>query len=135
MWRFSFVTALLIVGLTGCNKSQNQSVGTQPADVTNADPANGNLASADQSGAQPASVPAAPEASYEENSSYQQPVQASEPPPPLPDYSQPPAPGDDYVWTPGYWDYASSRLLLGSRRVDRGTLRRCALDSPVVGLR
>jgi hypothetical protein len=26
---------------------------------------------------------------------------------PLPDYEQPPAPGDDYLWTPGYWAYAS----------------------------
>jgi hypothetical protein len=29
--------------------------------------------------------------------------QASEPPPPLPDYDQPPAPDPDYLWTPGYW--------------------------------
>ncbi len=29
--------------------------------------------------------------------------QATEPPPPLPDYDQPPAPGDGYIWTPGYW--------------------------------
>ena len=26
-------------------------------------------------------------------------------PPPLPVYTQPPCPGDDYVWTPGYWAY------------------------------
>ncbi len=30
-------------------------------------------------------------------------VQASEAPPPLPDYEQPPCPGDGYLWTPGYW--------------------------------
>jgi hypothetical protein len=29
--------------------------------------------------------------------------EASEPPPPLPDYDQPPAPDPDYLWTPGYW--------------------------------
>ena len=29
--------------------------------------------------------------------------QASEPPPPLPDYEQPMAPGPDYIWAPGYW--------------------------------
>ena len=29
--------------------------------------------------------------------------QASEPPPPLPDYEQPPAPDPNYIWTPGYW--------------------------------
>jgi hypothetical protein len=32
--------------------------------------------------------------------------QASDPPPPLPDYDQPPAPDPDYLWTPGYWAYA-----------------------------
>lgn len=30
-------------------------------------------------------------------------AQATEPPPPLPDYDQPPAPDPDYMWTPGYW--------------------------------
>jgi len=30
-------------------------------------------------------------------------AQASDPPPPLPDYDQPPAPDPDYLWTPGYW--------------------------------
>jgi hypothetical protein len=29
------------------------------------------------------------------------------PPPPLPEYNQPPMPGDGYIWTPGYWNYAS----------------------------
>ncbi|WP_244502025.1 YXWGXW repeat-containing protein [Terriglobus roseus] len=34
---------------------------------------------------------------------------ATQPPPPLPaDYQQPPAPGPDYLWTPGYWDYANT---------------------------
>src|ERR1035441_10590871 len=32
--------------------------------------------------------------------------QASEPPPPLPDYDQPPAPEPDYLWTPGYWGWS-----------------------------
>jgi WXXGXW repeat (2 copies) len=35
-------------------------------------------------------------------------VQAPEPPPPLPDYSQPTCPGDNYLWTPGYWDYSTA---------------------------
>jgi WXXGXW repeat (2 copies) len=30
-------------------------------------------------------------------------AQANNPPPPLPDYSQPQAPDPDYLWTPGYW--------------------------------
>jgi hypothetical protein len=33
---------------------------------------------------------------------------APEAPPALPDYDQPPCPGDGYIWTPGYWDYAST---------------------------
>ncbi|HWE53523.1 MAG TPA: hypothetical protein VG273_27275 [Bryobacteraceae bacterium] len=37
----------------------------------------------------------------------EQPVVTDQPPPPLPDYSQPPAPGDDYIWTPGYWSWSS----------------------------
>jgi hypothetical protein len=40
--------------------------------------------------------------------SYDQPVDyAAQPPPPLPEYDQPPCPGDYYIWTPGYWSYAS----------------------------
>lgn len=30
---------------------------------------------------------------------------APEPPPAMPEYEQPPCPGDDYIWTPGYWGY------------------------------
>src|ERR1700720_100747 len=44
----------------------------------------------------------------DEDSSYGQPVlYASQPPPPLPEYSQPDCPGDGYIWTPGYWSYSS----------------------------
>jgi hypothetical protein len=39
-----------------------------------------------------------------QDASYGQPVlQAQEPPPALPEYSQPPCPGNGYLWTPGYW--------------------------------
>jgi hypothetical protein len=44
-------------------------------------------------------------ASYQDTS-YGQPVlQAQQPPPALPEYSQPECPGDGYLWTPGYWSY------------------------------
>ena len=43
----------------------------------------------------------------DQDSSYGQPVlQAQQPPPELPEYSQPDCPGDGYLWTPGYWSYA-----------------------------
>src|SRR6202047_3391718 len=39
---------------------------------------------------------------------YGQPVlYANDPPPPLPEYSQPEIPGDGYIWTPGYWSWSS----------------------------
>jgi hypothetical protein len=34
-------------------------------------------------------------------------VQATQPPPPLPEYVQPPCPEEGYLWTPGYWAYAN----------------------------
>jgi hypothetical protein len=38
-----------------------------------------------------------------------QPVEyAPQPPPALPEYDQPPCPGDNYLWTPGYWGYANT---------------------------
>src|ERR1700732_5050314 len=43
----------------------------------------------------------------DEDTSYGQPVlYAQQPPPPLPEYSQPDCPGDGYLWTPGYWSYS-----------------------------
>jgi WXXGXW repeat (2 copies) len=42
-----------------------------------------------------------------QDTSYGQPVLlAQQPPPELPEYSQPECPGDGYLWTPGYWSYA-----------------------------
>ena len=34
-------------------------------------------------------------------------VYADQAPPPLPEYSQPSCPGENYIWTPGVWDYGS----------------------------
>ena len=33
---------------------------------------------------------------------------AEQPPPPIPQYTQPECPGENYLWTPGYWGYASA---------------------------
>jgi hypothetical protein len=33
-------------------------------------------------------------------------ISAPQPPPPLPTYEQPEAPDPNYLWTPGYWNYA-----------------------------
>ena len=62
-------------------------------------------------------------------------VQATEAPPPLPDYDQPPCPEDGYLWTPGYWAWASGRLLLGARNLGAAAARRRALDARLLGLR
>ncbi len=117
--RFSFVTCfVLAVGLAACNKGQNQAqtqaAEQQAANVTSGNPSDGNLAPMAQ-GTPPESSSGesyAPPPEYDQDNdqaaSYEQPVQASEPPPPLPDYEQPPCPGDDYMWTPGYWDYADA---------------------------
>src|SRR6185437_6285045 len=42
-----------------------------------------------------------------DTTSYSEPIETSEAPPPLPDYEQPPCPGDGYYWTPGYWAWES----------------------------
>lgn len=45
---------------------------------------------------------------YNNYDNYDQPVEyAGQAPPPLPEYDQPPCPGEGYIWTPGYWNYAS----------------------------
>jgi hypothetical protein len=55
----------------------------------------------DQSAAQPGQAP--------DDSGYaEMPIQqATEAPPPLPDYDQPSDPGDGYIWTPGYWAWGA----------------------------
>lgn len=99
----SAATFLLLAGVTGCNRSQNQA-----ADSSNGNPADANLAPAPegqtgQPGYEPSSYPESDSAPVAD----QQPVDAPEPPPPLPEYSQPPCPGENYIWNPGYWAYSS----------------------------
>jgi WXXGXW repeat (2 copies) len=103
------VIAIAFLGFSACNRNQNPAVAqdqTAQGQITTDDPASGNLApvSATQATAnytQSSYADAAPDTSYNE-----QPVYAADPPPPLPEYSQPPCPGDGYIWTPGYWNDA-----------------------------
>lgn len=109
-----FISPLIFVLLAGCNKAQNQSAQNsqeQSANVTSGSPEDGNLAppveytspSQEFTSGAPTYTTEYSSAPYYSDS---QTEEASEPPPPLPDYDQPPAPGEDYIWTPGYWNYA-----------------------------
>ena len=117
-WTAPFLATVML--FAGCHSSQNQNAtAAQPAEDQQADPAAANLAPAtyttpaapaqDTEPSSPSGSPsyttAAPDSSdYSEPST----ETASEPPPALPDYQQPPDPGDGYIWTPGYWNYAST---------------------------
>ena len=106
--RVGVLAALLFAALTACNKVQNQ-----PAEFANGNPADGNLAPAEQTGTNQASSPPQTADNYyppalSAQYANEPPVEATEPPPVLPDYSQPPCPGDNYLWTPGYWSYSSA---------------------------
>ena len=54
-------------------------------------------------------------------------------PPALPVYVQPPIPAPGYIWTPGYWAYARSRILLGARHLGAAAVRRAAVDPAATG--
>src|SRR5580704_3695731 len=128
----------LTFGFAGCNKSstpdnsaQNQPP-AQSADQTQTDQSQDPAAAANLA---PSPAPASPsrpadsnppssarsdnnssdnsDSSYDdadEDTSYGQPVvYAPQPPPELPEYSQPDMPGDGYLWTPGYWSYRGGR--------------------------
>jgi hypothetical protein len=118
-------TIALMFGVA-CNKNQTPDTSAQnqpaqsdpsqdPAAAANLVPA--SATSTTSTSAAPAAGPSdqpAPSGSDDsdydaddQDSSYGQPVlQASDPPPALPEYSQPDCPGDGYLWTPGYWSYA-----------------------------
>lgn len=110
-------------GVAGCKSNQNtpDNAQNQPQDqnpsqdpaaanvapISNASAQSGSASSPDQSSDQYASdqYPQGQDSDY---NNYDQPVDyAPQAPPPLPEYDQPPCPGDDYMWTPGYWNYAS----------------------------
>jgi hypothetical protein len=127
---------ILCVGLFLCGcRGKQQQVSANSAtqtDQPSSDPADANLAPVSNTSAAPAYQPSPAAAQdYAQQNPYSdeyageysdqytdspdesyygvEPVDtAPDPPPPLPEYDQPPCPGDDYVWTPGYWDYAST---------------------------
>src|SRR5579864_6012547 len=99
---YASVLIFTFVSVDGCHRTQAQ------------DPANANLAPTDLN-AVPQSAPAdeygQSQASYTQpangcTAAYegcgQQLTEAPQPPPPLPTYSQPACPGENYIWTPGY---------------------------------
>jgi len=124
----SVVAVLLAFGLAGCRNNQNQA---QDPAVSGDDPAAVNLANASNTTqtARSENPPPPPADQGSESAPSDQqygnenggdeyagaPADysdtaydvAPDPPPALPDYDQPEAPGDDYLWTPGYWSYAS----------------------------
>jgi WXXGXW repeat (2 copies) len=124
--RSSLLIAIAFAGLSACNKTPDAGVAQVQGQPAN--PADGNLAPVDQAPPQNQPVASAPQAAYSQpdqayapapvatdqnytpdpgydTASNAQPVYATQPPPPLPEYDQPPAPGDNYIWTPGYWSY------------------------------
>lgn len=125
----SFIALSVALMAAGCHKNQDQNTaaaGNQASTQEPAsDPASANLApvstnegapQADTSGAPPAETsatepaadqsagPEVDEAAYGEQPA----ATAPQAPPDLPDYSQPEAPGDGYIWTPGYWAWATT---------------------------
>ncbi|MDP9053479.1 MAG: hypothetical protein M3N93_04145, partial [Acidobacteriota bacterium] len=122
---FILLLTAVTVGSVGCSKTQDA-----PSSA-----ADGNLAPVSDTGQYPnqasnqapvrttapapnyrsTAAPAYPNyQDYPDNSYSDQPdysgqlVYASQPPPPLPEYSQPPCPGDNYIWTPGNWNYGNA---------------------------
>jgi hypothetical protein len=127
-----FAAVSLALGIAGCKSAQPAQVDNPSQDpaAANLAPVSDTTYTAAAPQAAPASQPApAPRdrAQYPDDRSsdqdgqyasgdnsdnsadydnYDTPVEyASDPPPQLPDYQQPACPGDDYMWTPGYWDY------------------------------
>lgn len=121
------VSVAMLWSIAGCKQSSSpestntsNDQGTQQA--SGQDPASANLApvsnTTDNTGALPSDDQSAPASSDADNSqnygdqnydNYETPDDyAPQPPPELPDYQQPPCPGDNYIWTPGYWYYSSN---------------------------
>ena len=111
----AFACAALLY-VAGCHGNQSQTADnstTQPAADQGTDPAAANLAPAtyNTSGTPDSGTAGSQSAApADDTDDYSEPATetAQEAPPALPDYQQPPDPGDGYIWTPGYWNYAST---------------------------
>jgi|SRR5580698_2322448 hypothetical protein len=115
-----FLALAAAFSIAGCHSNQPPAATTDTSQASTpdqgADPASANLAPATYTTTQaPASAdqsaPAASQDSDEtdESANVEPPAAtAPQPPPALPQYDQPPCPGEGYIWTPGYWGYASS---------------------------
>ena len=125
------------------NTNQQQPAATQPAQQTNQQPASqpAQPAPSDQNYQQPA--PAQDQNSSDngydtadQDTNYGQPVlQAQQPPPPLPEYSQPDLPGPRLYLDSRILELCSSGLLLGARRVDAAASGRLSVDPGILGVR
>lgn len=122
----------LTLGIAACNKNQtaDNSPQTQPAqtdqtqapdqtqasDQTQSPAATANLAPvSDTQEAAPSDQGSNDYDADAQDADYgQSEMQASDPPPPLPEYSQPECPGQGYIWTPGVLELRFARLLLGA---------------------
>ncbi|HTW60165.1 MAG TPA: hypothetical protein VMD55_00065 [Terracidiphilus sp.] len=119
-----FAGLSLALFLAGCHGNQSTTSATgqseqQAAPPSSSDPASANVVPVsdtstngyDNGVAAPSSSPeygSYDDTADESQYGIQPEETAPDPPPPLPEYDQPPCPGDGYMWTPGYWDYASA---------------------------
>ena len=118
--RFALLPLALALSTAGCHQNQALVSADNQAGVQDAgsDPAAANLPPGpDNSSYQAESGPPSDQSSYDPGYGEQPEYTANQPPPPLPEYDQPQCPGDDYIWTPGYWAWSPRRLLLGARRL------------------
>jgi hypothetical protein len=112
--------ALFLLGCHGNQSSTSQTSATdQSQEQASSDPASANVVPVSDTGTNGYDNGVAAPTGSPEYGSYDDTADESDygvepeetapdPPPPLPDYDQPPCPGDGYMWTPGYWDYAST---------------------------
>jgi len=92
-------------------QSQSAGASAQPAapETPQEAEASGNLVQASAGSPQDQNYASDDYDADSQDSTYGQPaLQASQAPPPLPEYSQPDCPDNGYLWTPGYWSYASA---------------------------